>query len=1159
LGKNIIKFFRIVEGALRPALQTVRKDQANFISHCWLPDDLLLLGTEAGEILCVENNEYKGAIYPTGQERDEDVTPVFCFVGASRGFIVGTVDGELRMFERKTDSRDQWEVVRKFHVPAPDGAPSQSLGKIRALALGPDDYLAVATDMQQLFHTNISVLFQPPHGWEKDKSFTPFESVIAPFHGPNVRGDATIMAIDVALWKPIIATCGKDRTVRIWNAADRKIEAVHEFDEEPTSISLHPSGLYIAVGFLEKVQIIALLLDGFNLCREVSARACNLVKFSKGGQLFAVCAGTVVQIFHTHTGSLVSTLRGHTNKVKCLTWLDLDSRCITVGGEGAVFYWDIFPTPVRNAEKQHVNIVPFNAGCGPGDGSRAFISTAERSVRELYFSKTIDPATGAELPLKEPRDVDTGRNLGCMAYDETRGMVIAGTCEEDVPGCVLSMLTLPEIRSLSIESTTLHSGPVTAVCLSVDGSRVYTADVNGCLVISEYEGGSSGSKGSTKPSGGAARGGQESGLVSFDFVDEVAIRKATLDSKKALIKDLTHRVEELTLNNEHQLRLKELEHKDKMNEIALKFGQMLTEEHDKYDAMLNSKTEMIDTNSHFADDLEKKQANELKGIENKYRLKKNAEETRHKALLGEVEETHARWNAENLALVTSHQAYIKELCNDFEEQLAEEQQRQAVALKEKEERYTAGTIYQSHVDHDADLEASEINNKFDLRLRQEDAVGKELMAQHALIRKQLQLLVKDGDLQREEIKRMRDRESRLQDTMRSLEKDINSHKKEIREREETITEKEKRIFDLKKKNQVGRTVPSTISSSLHLFVIDASPHLAPAPAPSLHTQELEKFRFVLDYKIRELKLQIAPREAETAALRRQSEEMALELEQYHKSGQALELMLAELRLKSEGLRKELVSQEERCAANAKLIEKFKRDLRATWTVREDASSFKASVVKLYRVFVQEDVAGSSAGGSGSGGDASDPQEIYNRDREQLEKSLEALRRALKGDALAHRRDMGKMMREGVLLTGELNTLRKDARQLILQRKAIDDAGGIGPKTNLNELMGLLGLETKKKKKPADASGGAALPTPPGLKGTGARSAALRNTAATPSGAALLLAGEPKKGDQWTAWREVQLQTQLMAELEERLQSVCYSLSVDPVSVLVSIDTKLAQQ
>jgi prefoldin subunit 5 len=47
----------------------------------------------------------------------------------------------------------------------------------------------------------------------------------------------------------------------------------------------------------------------------------------------------------------------------------------------------------------------------------------------------------------------------------------------------------------------------------------------------------------------------------------------------------------------------------------------------------------------------------------------------------------------------------------------------------------------------------------------------------------------------------------------------------LKERDETIGDKEKRIYDLKKKNQ-----------------------------------ELEKFKFVLDYKIKELKKQIEPRE-----------------------------------------------------------------------------------------------------------------------------------------------------------------------------------------------------------------------------------------------------------------------------------------------------------
>lgn len=56
-----------------------------------------------------------------------------------------------------------------------------------------------------------------------------------------------------------------------------------------------------------------------------------------------------------------------------------------------------------------------------------------------------------------------------------------------------------------------------------------------------------------------------------------------------------------------------------------------------------------------------------------------------------------------------------------------------------------------------------------------------------------------------------------------LEKDIAGLKREIRERDDTIGDKERRIYELKKKNQ-----------------------------------ELEKFKFVLEYKIKELKKQVSP-------------------------------------------------------------------------------------------------------------------------------------------------------------------------------------------------------------------------------------------------------------------------------------------------------------
>ena len=56
VGKGIVRLFRIIEGAFKSTTVAIRRENANVISHIWLPDDVLLLGTEAGEILLLENN-----------------------------------------------------------------------------------------------------------------------------------------------------------------------------------------------------------------------------------------------------------------------------------------------------------------------------------------------------------------------------------------------------------------------------------------------------------------------------------------------------------------------------------------------------------------------------------------------------------------------------------------------------------------------------------------------------------------------------------------------------------------------------------------------------------------------------------------------------------------------------------------------------------------------------------------------------------------------------------------------------------------------------------------------------------------------------------------------------------------------------------------------
>ena len=60
-------------------------------------------------------------------------------------------------------------------------------------------------------------------------------------------------------------------------------------------------------------------------------------------------------------------------------------------------------------------------------------------------------------------------------------------------------------------------------------------------------------------------------------------------------------------------------------------------------------------------------------------------------------------------------------------------------------------------------------------------------------------------------------------------------------------------------------------------------------------QELDKFKFVLDYKIRELKQQIEPRQLEINNMREKIKDMDEELAKYHKSNANLDELIGQVR------------------------------------------------------------------------------------------------------------------------------------------------------------------------------------------------------------------------------------------------------------------------
>ena len=136
--------------------------------------------------------------------------------------------------------------------------------------------------------------------------------------------------------------------------------------------------------------------------------------------------------------------------------------------------------------------------------------------------------------------------------------------------------------------------------------------------------------------------------------------------------DLSNKVEELTLNNEHQLRLKEMDFNDRNNDISKKFELQLQQEKEKFGGLSEDRDSDETKRKKKLDVLDTGNDGQLNGIETKYKAKLLAEGVRYKSLLSEVEATHTHWNEENVALVNSHQAYLKDLCFEYEEKLAEE-------------------------------------------------------------------------------------------------------------------------------------------------------------------------------------------------------------------------------------------------------------------------------------------------------------------------------------------------------------------------------------------------------------------------------------------------------------------------------------------------------
>ncbi|GLD97629.1 hypothetical protein PINS_up006319 [Pythium insidiosum] len=1045
-GNGIIKFLRFVDGQLRLQATPLKREPANFLCHAWVSDDRVVAAADTGELWLFEGVEFRQVLASS----PSDGNYVSSILGYSKGFVCGGSGGIVRIYDRSDDGREFYKKAKTFSV---EGNSST----IANLAISPtEDSLVCSLDNNQLY-----VLTLSSTDILKEDAMN-FEPLATSFHQPGNAGDH-ITGLDTCIRKPLVVTCGLDKSVRVWNYLDKSTDIMKFFKEDTYAVAFHPSGLHVAVGFTDKLKLLNILMDDIRAFREFAIKACREVRFSHGGQYLAAANNNVVQVYATYTGELVGVLRGHSNRVNAIAWKHDDRKLLTCGADGAILVWNLrTATKVGDGHSQarctytdailthdgdvvyatgtdgllkEIDVVTGVARCEHWAGGVSLGPLALAPSQQFLYAGTVEPnRPGSIRVYRLPLDNDasnavaaaaataaaasgsgattTGGGASGNAAPSPTSPTAAGAAASQAAGATTTTALQTLAASQSYVEYQCHDLPVTRMRLSFDNQFLFTAGEDGSLCIFETRdlGGKSGGKGGGASSGSGGGGGSKEarsistiGGVSLDggsnsnapgggngiatnangmaFAEEILVTKSDLEEKNRLMHELKTKVDELTLHNEYQLRLKDMNYKEKIKEVSDKFMAELTQDRQRCTDLQQDKVEMESEYQKKMSEMTKSHKNEFLDLKATYEAKIQAEKDRYTALEQARGEQNARFEEENHRLVESHTQFLAEMTTEYDQKVAQEQELQAKCAKAKELLVHTNETLKRQLEEDAELEIEELKMRYEAKLQEEREATLRLKGENGIMKKKFSALQKDIEDQKEEIRSLEEKGKELFENIKGLEKDIQGHKKEIREREETIQDKEKRIYDLKKKNQ-----------------------------------ELEKFKFVLDYKIKELKRQIEPREKEIADMKKQIEEMDAELEQYHKSNAALDLMIGELRLKMDGMQKELDAQIRQVALGKLLMKQVQNDILTCAHVIEDKKALKNAVMALNKKY-EEAVAL----------DAKEPnsQAEYNRQREYLEKEVESLKRKIMKGMTINESELHRLQRENAMLTTQVNELRRE--------------------------------------------------------------------------------------------------------------------------------------
>nr|XP_061794087.1 cilia- and flagella-associated protein 57 isoform X2 [Nerophis lumbriciformis] len=973
-GSGVFQVLCYSEGTLRQT-SSPKVESMDFVCHAWIAEDQVMTATSTGRLLVFQNGDLHWEMDMAALEvpdrqvemkktRGRDVNqgpalfPITALVKYSKGFACSTGPDAVCLYEKtaKNTYRKSKEILIPGHRYGGD-APSVDGQQITRMCMSPSEQtLAVSTDRGQLYGINMSSVLM-----NKDRRLH-FEVLSLPFHSKSITD------VSVCTWKPIVATSSLDHSVCIWNYETKILEVFKEFQEQPYSVALHPTGLFILVGFSDKLQLMGLHMDDICMLKDFTIQNCKECSFSHGGHLFAAASGNVIHIYSLTSFQNIHNLKGHNGKICDVKWSKDDSRLVSRGIDGVVYEWS---TQTGKRES--------NSALKSCSYTSVAFSSDGRSVLALSTDHTLKELQAGQILRQVPVD---NLSYTTMAVSHSGNVVFTGTDTGNI-----GTVKFPSPREKEWMIYHVHGGPVTKMVVTCDDQFLLTVSEDNCLVLWRI------------------LNDDDCGLKANKHIEETLINKACLEDKSQKMLELKLRLQEIEMENEYELRLREMKYNEKMRESHDKFTKQ-TETLEKAQQEMTASLEKQEVvHQQRCEELIAKHVKEVEALESSYSHKLIVEHEKYQDVQNKCEKMQLDFSEQLKNAAESKAREVEKLSQLHEVQLQEKTQLLVKCQRDKEQQSLKFKRIIEQSEEDEVKQIHDIQIKYERKLLTEQENNKELQEEASIMKQKLSSLQRQIDDRQTDIGVLKQERQKLLGLIRSLEDDIKDLKWQNCGQKKTNEDKDKTIFDLQKKHQ-----------------------------------ELEKLKFLLDFQLSELKKQIEPQRESINEKKERIQQLEEEVVRIDKDNSQTKMTISELKLKLKTRSKAMQQEMQHVSSLQTHLHRLQADLQECVGFIQEPSKLKKSVKMICARYVLHT--------EGVDKSQSDVCKTFTCKREVVEKTAQGLKPRLSKSANDedhhknkssndedHHKIYNKIMKENVKLIAEVNELR---RELCQARRQVKD-------------------------------------------------------------------------------------------------------------------------